>query len=534
MTATTTEVGAARPRSTADVPPRAGRREWIGLAVLALPTLLVSIDVFVMLLALPRISEALHAGSTQQLWIMDAYSFLLSGFLVTMGTLGDRVGRRKLLMYGAAAFGVVSVIAAYSTSATMLIVARGALGIAGATLAPSTLALITNMFRDPRRRSLAIGVWFCCFMGGAVIGPVVGGLMLAHFWWGSVLLIGVPAMVLLLLLAPRFLPEFRTERSGRLDPRSVLASLAAILPIVYGVKELARSGVHPLPFAAIAVGATFGVYFVRRQRRLADPLIDLRLFANRGFTIALGTMFVGTMLTGAMMLFLTEHLQLVEGMSAQRAGFWVLPAVGASVIAMFVSPLLARRIRPAYLIAGGLVVTVAGLLLVTRIGPAYGPVLLAVAWAVSSIGAGPYVSLGTNLVVGAVPPERAGAAAALNETCGEFGFALGIAALGSIGTAVYRSVLGGAMPAGVPADAARSAHDTLAGATTAAAGLPSGVGNALLHAARTAFTDGMHAAATVSAVLILALAIVVIVGLRRVPPIGAAPTEFSDDRETKP
>ncbi|HEY7176363.1 MAG TPA: MFS transporter, partial [Micromonosporaceae bacterium] len=175
MTATTTDVGTVTPGTT-DVPPRAGRREWIGLAVLALPTLLVSIDVFVMLLALPRISESLHAGSTQQLWIMDAYSFLLSGFLVTMGTLGDRIGRRKLLMYGAAAFGVVSVIAAYSTSATMLIVARGALGIAGATLAPSTLALITNMFRDPRQRSLAIGAWFCCFMGGAVIGPVVGGL----------------------------------------------------------------------------------------------------------------------------------------------------------------------------------------------------------------------------------------------------------------------------------------------------------------------------------------------------------------------
>jgi len=502
-------------------PARAGGREWIGLAVLALPTLLVSIDVFVMLLALPKISEALHAGSTQQLWIMDVYSFLLSGFMITMGTLGDRIGRRKLLMYGAAAFGAASVVAAYSTSATMLIIARGALGIAGATLAPSTLALISNMFRDPRQRSLAIGIWFSCFMGGAVIGPVVGGVMLAHFWWGSVLLIGVPAMVALLALGGAFLPEYRDAKAGRLDPRSVVLSLAAILPTVYGLKELARSGWHPLTVAIVVGGALFAAGFVRRQRRLAEPLLDVRLFANRGFTTALGTMFVGTMLTGAMMLFLTEHLQLVQGLSTVRAGIWILPAVAASLVTVFAAPLLARRIRPAYLIAGGLGVTVIGLLLMTRIGPVSAPVFLAVAWAVSNIGAGPYVSLGTNLVVGSVPPERAGSAAALNETAGEFGFALGIAALGSIGTAVYRSTLGTSMPAGVPADAARAAHDTLAGATAAAPGLPAPVGAALLRAARVAFTDGMHAAAAVSAVLLVVLALVVLAGLRKVPPIDA-------------
>jgi MFS transporter, DHA2 family, multidrug resistance protein len=514
MTAATT--------TAADAPPRAGRREWIGLGVLALPTLLVSIDVFVMLLALPSISEALHAGSTQQLWIMDIYSFMLSGFLITMGTLGDRIGRRRLLMIGAAGFGVASIVAAYSTTATMLIVARGALGIAGATLAPSTLALISNMFRDARQRSLAIGLWFACFMGGAVIGPVVGGAMLAHFWWGSVLLIGVPAMVLLLACGRRLLPEFRDTSAGRLDPISVGTSLAAILPIVYGLKELARSGWQPLPLAAVVVGALFGRYFVRRQRRLADPLLDVRLFHNRAFTTALGGMFLGTMLTGAMMLFLTEHLQLVEGMSAQRAGLWVLPSVVAALVTVLVSPLLARKIRPAYLISGGLVVTVCGLLLMTQIGPVYTPVLLAIAWAVSNIGAGPFVSLGTNIVVGSVRPERAGAAAALNETAGEFGFALGIAALGSVGTAVYRARLGATLPDGVPADAARSAHDTLAGATTAAQGLPEQVGAALLHAARVAFTDGLHVAASISAVLILLLAVFVLTGLRGVPPIGAA------------
>jgi DHA2 family multidrug resistance protein-like MFS transporter len=328
-------------------------------------------------------------------------------------------------------------------------------------------------------------------------------------------------MVLLLALGRVFLPEYKAPPVGRLDPISVLSSLAAILPIVYGLKELARSGWRPLPVAAVVVGSLAGAYFVRRQRRLEHPLLDLRLFANRNFSVSLGTMFVGTMLTGALMLFLTEHLELVEGVSPLRAGVWMLPAVGASLLAVLASPLLARRIRPAYLISGGLVVSVVGLGLMTRIGPTHAPVMLAVAWAVSNIGAAPFVSLGTHLVLGSVPPAQAGSAAALNETSGEFGFALGIAALGSVGTAVYRSVLGNHLPAGVPVDAARAAHDSLAGATSVAQTLPDAVGSALLQTARTAFTDGLHVAATISAVLLLVLSVVVVTMLRRIPPIGS-------------
>jgi len=223
----------------------ATRREWAGLAVLALPTLLVSIDVFVLLLALPRLSQDLHASSTQQLWISDIYGFLLAGFLVTMGTLGDRMGRRRLLLAGATAFGLASVLAAYAGSPAMLIAARALLGIAGATLSPSTLALISNMFRQPRQRAVAIGVWMACFMAGAAIGPVAVGVMLEHFWWGSVFLLGVPAMALLLALGPVVLPEYRAPAAGRLDLGSVALSLAAIMPVVYGLTELARTGWRP-------------------------------------------------------------------------------------------------------------------------------------------------------------------------------------------------------------------------------------------------------------------------------------------------
>jgi len=477
---------------------RAGWREWAGLGVLALPTLLVSIDVFVMLLALPHISEALGATSTQQLWIMDIYGFMLSGFMITMGTLGDRIGRRKLLLLGSAGFGLASVLAAFSTGPLMLIASRALLGVAGSTLAPCALALITAIFRDPKQRGLAIGLWLVCFMGGAAIGPVVGGVLLENFWWGSVFLLGVPAMILLMILGPLILPEHRDERAGRLDPLSVSLSLAAILPVVYGLKELARVGAQPVPILALVAGLAFGLVFVRRQRRLPDPLLDLRLFGNKSFSTALGCMFAGTMLMGALMMFISQHLQLVGGLSPLRAGLWMLPGVAASGVAFLASPLLARRIRPAYLIGGGIGVSVVGLLVLTRVPAHAAPALVATGFALVNLGAGPFVTLGTDLVVGSAPVEKAGSAAALNETSGEFGFALGIAFLGSLATAIYRS--------SVPPAAGETLADAVVGGDSA-----------VLAVARAAFVTGMHLAAGLSAVILAGVAVLVVVLLRPAP-----------------
>lgn len=498
---------------------RAGQRAWIALVVLALPTLLVSIDVFVMLLALPHLSADLGASATEQLWIMDSYGFLLSGFLITMGTVGDRIGRRRLLLIGAAGFGAASVMAAYSTSPAMLIAARALLGIAGATLAPSTLSLISNLFRDPRQRALAIGAWLVCFMGGAAVGPLVGGVLLEHLWWGSVFLLGVPAMALLLVLGPVLVPEYRDPGAGRLDPASVALSLAAILPIVYSLKELARGGPRAVPLAALAVGLAAGVVFVRRQRRLTDPLLDLRLLGDRAFSTALGGMLSATLLMGAIMLFLTQHLQLVQGMSPLRASLWMLPAIGANLVSFQAAPLLARRIRPARLIGGGLAISVCGLLLLTQVGTHSGPGTLVVGWSLIGLGAGPLVTLATALVVGSAPPNKAGSAAALNETAGEFGFALGIAVLGSLGTAVYR----GRLTVGeVPAQTADAAREGLPGAVTAAAELPGAAGAALLDSAREAFTGGLHVVAALCALVLAMVAVLIVILLRHVPPIGGA------------
>jgi MFS transporter, DHA2 family, multidrug resistance protein len=509
---------------------RAGRREWVGLAILALPSLLVSIDLFVLLLAMPTLSADLKPGSAQQLWILDVYGFLLSGFLITMGTLGDRIGRRRLLLAGAAGFGAASVLAAYSTSPSMLIAARALLGIAGATLAPSTLSLISTMFRDPRQRSMAIGVWLVSLIGGTAVGPVVGGMMLEHFWWGSVFLLGVPAMVLLLALGPVLLPEYRAPNAGRLDLASVGLSLAAILPTIYALKELARHGLRPLPVAAVAVGLWSSVHFVRRQRRLADPLLDLRLFANAAFSTALVGMLLNTMLPGATMVLITQYLQLVEGLSPLRAGLWLLPTVAAAMASFQLSPLVARKFRPAHLIAAGMAVSVAGLLLITRAGATSGLAAMVTGLALINIGAGPLVTLGTNLVIGAAPPEKAGSVASMSQTSNEFGFALGIAVMGTIGTAVYRGQV--TVPAGVPADAASATRDSLAGATAAAQHLPDQVATALLTPAREAFTAGMHAVAAISAVLLIGVAILAATVFRHIPPIGAEPESADEVPET--
>ena len=262
-------------------PPRAGRREWIGLSVLALPCIVYAMDLTVLNLALPALSEDLQPTSSQLLWIVDIYGFMVAGLLITMGTLGDRIGRRRLLLIGAGAFGAASVVAAFSTSAEMLIAARALLGIAGATLAPSTLSLIRNMFEQPGQRTFAIGVWITSFSVGAAVGPLIGGLLLERFWWGSVFLPALPVMGLLLAVGPRLLPEYRDPEAGRLDLVSAGISLLAVLAVIYGLKAIAQDGLGPTAVLSILVGLAAGAAFLQRQRRLADPLIDPRLFRCR-------------------------------------------------------------------------------------------------------------------------------------------------------------------------------------------------------------------------------------------------------------
>jgi DHA2 family multidrug resistance protein-like MFS transporter len=507
--------------------PRATRREWIGLAVIALPCLLYAMDLTVLTLAVPSLTADLHPSSTELLWIVDVYGFLVAGFLITMGTLGDRIGRRRLLLIGASAFGAASVLAAFSHSAEMLIASRALLGIAGATLAPSTLSLIRNMFEDDQQRTVAIGIWIASFSAGAAIGPLVGGVLLQSFHWGSVFLLAVPVMALLLAIGPRLLPEYKDPNPGPLDLLSAALSLLAVLATIYGVKSLAIDGAGLASVVPFLAGLAVGALFIDRQRRLPEPMIDLCLFRQREFTLALSANTLAFAVVFGIEVFVAQYFQLVLGYSPFEAGLWSVPGAAAFVLGSQLTPALAARVRPAVAMLGGVMISIVGVGLLTQVGAGDGPALLVTGIVVLSLGLSPLFTLAADLAIGSAPAERAGAAAGISETSSELGGALGLAVLGTIGTAVYRGEAGDAISGDIPAGAAATAHETLGGAVEVASRLPQPLAADVLDPAREAFMHGLQVAATVSGVLVVAAAVLVAKLLREGPEprVAVAPQE---------
>jgi len=505
-------------------PSRAGTREWVGLAVLSLAALVYVMDLTVLDLAVPAISRDLHPSSVQLLWIIDIYGFVVAGFLVTMGAVGDRVGRRKLLLVGAGAFGLISILSAITISPEMLIASRALLGIAGATIAPSTLSLIFNMFKDPGQRARAIAIWISAFSAGSAIGPVVGGVLLEHFWWGSVFLIALPVMALLLVLGPIVLPEFRAPDAGRLDLVSAIMSLVAVLAVVFGIKQSAQDGLSAVSLASIAVGVFVGLLWTRRQRTSADPMIDLGLFRIPSFNASLVVNFLTIFVAIGYFLFVAQYLQLVVGLSPLVAGLCSVPSAIGFIVGSNLAPPLVRRYRPATVMGGFLALAAVGLVMLTQAGVANSLGLVIAASVVIAVGLAPVLTLTTDLIVGSAPPERAGAASGISETAVELGGALGLSVLGSLGLAIYRGDLA-RLPAAVPPDAAAAARDTLGGAVKVAAMLPNSLGMAVLDVSRGAFVQAMQVAASISAIAALAVAAFAFAALRHVPTRAAESAE---------
>jgi DHA2 family multidrug resistance protein-like MFS transporter len=383
-------------------------------------------------------------------------------------------------------------------------------------LMPSTMSLIRTMFQNERERTVAIGIWVSGFSAGSAIGPLIGGFLLEQFWWGSVFLLGVPVMALLLGLGPVLLPEYRDPQAGRLDLFSAVLSLAAVLAMIYGLKQITQHGPGWPSTLFIAAGLVIGVVFVRRQRRLADPLIDLWLFRLPAFSASLVTYTLGVFVAFGIFLFIAQYLQLVLGLSPLQAGLWSVPGAITSIIGSNVAPVLVRRVHPASVIAAGLALAAVSFGLLTQVGVS-SLALVVVGWAVMSLGFGATFTLTADLVVGTAPPERAGAASAISETAAEFGGALGIAVLGSLGAIVYRSQVATVLPLGVSPEAAQAIQETLAGAVTVAGQLPDPVGAALLSTAYEAFIQGLQLTAIIGAVVMIGLTILTAVMLRRMP-----------------
>ncbi|MGX1367223.1 DHA2 family multidrug resistance protein-like MFS transporter [Streptomyces canus] len=488
----------------------AGRREWTALGVLMLPLLLVSMDVSVLYFAVPAISADLEPSGTQQLWIFDIYGFVLAGLLMTMGSLGDRIGRRRLLLIGAVAFGAASLAAAYAHSAEMLIAARAVLGIGGATLMPSTMALIRTMFTDSGQRARAIGMWSGVMTAGIALGSVLSGVLVEYFSWGSIFLVNLPAMVLLLVLGPFLLPESRDPAPGRFDWPSVPLSMAAVLPVVYGLKEIPSEGWHAGYVVSITVGLLFATLFVHRQRTTASPMIDPALFRGRGFAPSVALNLISSFAMMGSAFFTTQYLQSVLGKSALEAALWaLLPSVPIGAAAPTATALVHRGVNRAYVVTAGFAVGAAGYALLALAGTD-SLWLVLVACGVLACGVVVVISLITDLALSSAPVERAGAASSLMETAAEFGGALGMAVLGSIGTAIYRH--------DIPASAPDAARETLGGALALADRVPG-----LATAAREAFTHGMQGAAIAGAVLLAGAAVLAAVTLREVTVREEAP-----------
>jgi MFS transporter, DHA2 family, multidrug resistance protein len=503
--------------NTSDLPTglstgKATRREWIGLATIALPCILYAMDLTILNLAVPSLSADLRPTAAQLLWIVDVYGFLAAGSLLVMGTLGDRIGRRKLLLIGSASFGLLSLVAAFARSAETLIAARALLGIAGATLAPSTLSLISNMFRDDRERTFAVSVWVASFSLGGAIGPAVGGLILAHFWWGAVFLAPIPVMVLLLIVGPVLLPEHKNPNAGRLDVLSAALSLAAVLPVIYGIKLAAEGGDTSRAASAIILGLVFGVLFVRRQRSLADPLLDLRLFRHPLLTAALAIHVVDFFIGFGILVLIAQYLQLVLGLTVLQAGIWSTPAgVGFVVGSLLTSPAL-RLMRPAYALGLGLTLGAGGLVVMAWATDLHALSLIVLGNTLFAVGMAPVTAINSNLVVSAAPQEQSGAASALSETAVEFGGALGIALLGSLATFLYRSGISGTLPTGTPA----STIETALRGIGAASGLPRNIEGAaaLRSAVQAAYTSAVGITFLAGAAIVLLTAAVAVVMFR--------------------
>lgn len=482
----------ARTRRPGDKGADAGgsRRAWLGLAVLVLPVLLVSMDVSVLFLALPTLSADLDPSVTEQLWILDVYGFLIAGLLITMGNLGDRVGRRNILLVGAVLFGLGSVLAAFAPSAAVLIAARALMGIGGATLLPSSLSLITSLFTDARERATAIGIWTAFFAGGSAVGPIIGGLLLHHFWWGSVFLINVPVLLVLLALGPILLPEHRSDLLGPLDLPSVGLSIAGILPMIYAVKHAAVEGVDVEAIAVGLVGLVILIVFVRRQKVLDEPLLDVSLFARSKFRVAIGTSLAGMMSLAAMGYLTSVYLQSVTGRDPLAAALLGIPMA----VAVFVCSMSGARVgrlfgvRAAFVAA--LLAAAVGNLMVLGVGVDGGIAWYLAGSTIAGVGYGVAFTLVSEVAVSAVPPERSGSAAGISETSFELGNALGLALLGSLAALVFRS--GGEYPGTLGETLERAGADS-----------------ALAHAARESFVTGMHVALGAGAAILVLMAVLV-------------------------
>lgn len=488
-------------------------RRWAALGVLMLPVLLVAVDNTVLSFAIPVISEALRPTGQQLLWMIDIYPLVLAGLLVPMGSFGDRFGRRKLLLVGASGFALVSGLAAFAPTAALLVASRAAMGFFGAMLMPATLSIIRNIFTDPVERRTAVAIWAAGFSGGAALGPLLGGLLLEHFWWGSVFLIAVPVLVPLLILGPAVIPESRDPHPGPVDLVAIGLVMATMVPLVWGIKHSVYAGIDGLGVAAILISLIAGTWFVRSQLSREVPMLDVRLFTKPVFTGSVLANLLSVFSLVGFLFFVSQHLQLVSGHTPMRAGLLLLPGLAVTILAGLAVVRVVRWVRPGIVVAAGLLLNAFGYAAVLFSGQAGSDVGLLIAFVLLGAGVGSAETISNDLILSSVPAAKAGAASAISETAYEVGSVLGTAVLGSILTLWYQR--GVQVPAGLSLEDTQAAAETLGGATEVASRLPAPQADALLESAKHAFDSGVTVTSAIGIVLMLIAAAVALKMLRR-------------------
>jgi DHA2 family multidrug resistance protein-like MFS transporter len=487
-------------------------RALLALAVLALPTLLVAVDISVLAVALPTMGRELHAGPTELLWMTDSYNFLVAGAMLTTGAIADRIGRRRMILVCAAVFAAASGIGAFATTPELVIVARGVMGLAGSAILPASMALLGGLFTDEKARIQAMGAMMTVFLGGMAVAPLVGGVLLDHFWWGSVFLMGVPVMAVTIVLVPRLIPESRAEVPAPLDLTSAALSLVSVLSLVYALKRAVNSGFDSPVLVTVVVGVVVGAVFLRRQATLAHPLLDLRLLARPRVRRTLAALFLTALLMGGTSLLFNLYLQEVQGLSPLGAAWWMLPQMLSMIAAANLGPWLNRRLPQRTVVVSMMAVMVAGFVLyVVAPVSAAGRPIVAIGASLATFGIGAAFPMLMDGVITAAPPERAASSASLAQLSNELGIALGLTVLGSLGTVVYRARLGlpGTVAEQSVIDGVREGrHDP-----------------ALLASARDAFTDAFHVAGLVGIAVMLVVLVLAARATREIPAPAPATTD---------
>ncbi|MFE3603098.1 MFS transporter [Streptomyces sp. NPDC059142] len=507
-----------------------GANRWLVLLILCVSLLLVALDATVLHVAVPAVTADLRPSGVELLWIVDAYPLVCAALLILFGTLGDRVGRRRVLLTGYALFGVASALAAFADSPPVLIAARALLGVGGAMIMPATLSILRAVFPDRRERAMAIGIWTAVAAVGAAVGPVLGGFLVEHFWWGSVFLVNLPLLAVLMPLGRFVLPESKGAGDGPWDVLGALTAAAGVLGVVYGVKRLGagEGPLGPMTLVPLCAGAALLVLFVRRQRRRAHPLIDVRMFARPTFSTSVGCIVLAMLALVGLELIAVQYLQLVLGLSPLQTGLRLLPLTFAAMAAGVTGSATLRRMGPRRMVAWGFVLTAAAVLLLVMMGQHDRPALLTTGFVLLGFGLQTTLFGAYESMLSEAPPEQAGGAAAIGETSYQLGAGMGIALLGSVMNAVYAPAM--ASVKGVPPGASTAAADSLGEAYQVAARLGGSAGQALRTAARESYVHGLHVTLLVSAGLLLLGAVAAL----RLPRVMECPAPAAEEELRAP